>query len=329
MILSKLIPKMAMLTVAEDGVISAAAGDWKGIADVASSDLVGTSLNEVLPDAEREGETEFRGGAVPIKVSCALLAPAGGERHVIVSEGDELVKLGEAIARMVHPAVVGRMAANLAHEFNNLFSAIAGFVELAITTGKRETIEKALKVTEKNIERATKLSKALLQYGRRIDAESEVCNPASAIEEAFLLARKELEKAKVNAELNLGMHRDGVFDVGVVQYAFFVVLDNAKRFAGADGRIFVNLDFDKGNDEVYVSLADTGPGVPDEIKERIFEPFYSGPDDPEPGFGLGLTLARETLAQIGGRIGVEKSEGGLNTFSIVFPLHSSNVADAL
>jgi len=329
MTLSQLIPKLAVLTVGRDGVISAAAGDWKGIAGVDSSMLVGLRLEDVLSAPQRQGAAEFLTGPEAVEVNCAFWDSADGNRHVVVSERGRLAKLCEAIAVLAHPAVAGGMAANLAHEFNNLFSAIAGFVELAQTTGKEETIRKALRVTDKNIERATKLSKALLQYGRRIGARAEVCNPASAIEEVFLLARKGLEKAKVHAEVNLRVLRDGVFDVGAVQHAFFAVLDNAKKFAGPEGRVFVDIEFDEENEMVCVSVSDTGPGVSDDIKERIFEPFFSGPEDPEPGLGIGLALACEALAGIGGAIEVRKNKDGLNTFALVFPMQSSDVSEAL
>ena len=94
------------------------------------------------------------------------------------------------------------------------------------------------------------------------------------------------------------------------------LLSNANRFAPAGGRIAVQVRADEY--EVVISVSDTGPGIPPEEQQHIFEAFYRGRDGGRrrvPGMGMGLAIAKSLTELHGGRIWLESGEGG-STFCV-------------
>jgi signal transduction histidine kinase len=105
----------------------------------------------------------------------------------------------------------------------------------------------------------------------------------------------------------------------------FNLLSNAAKFTPDGGAITVSAL--RQNDNVLISVSDTGIGVDKELQERIFEPFYqaqSGLKDKTPGTGLGLSLSKRFVEMHGGRIWVEsRGQGEGSTFFIALPLNIS------
>jgi len=314
--------RMAMLGLGSDNVISEAVGPWRDIAGMAPSDIKGKKFQEVF----RLEDGRLRGVASdsPLKghVLAVDLPREDGGRVVLVGTlgGDD--PIWRELVRTSQSASAGNLAGYVAHEFNNLFGAIIGFVDLANSTGKPETIEKALTVADKNLERATRLSRALLLYGRRAGEGLEVYSLGRAVEDVLLLTRKKFEKSKVQIVANIQTVPEGYFDVGACQLALMKVLENAACYAGANGEVTVTLLFDKETDTGQLTVADTGPGVQEEKMDRIFEPFSTGADDSSAGMGLGLAVARSTLEEAGCEISVGRDQDGRNAFTIVVPLRT-------
>jgi len=99
------------------------------------------------------------------------------------------------------------------------------------------------------------------------------------------------------------------------------LLSNANRFTPAGGRIIVRVRADE--DEVIIGVSDTGPGIPSEEQQHIFEPFYRGRDGGRrrvPGMGMGLAIAKSLTELHGGRIWLESGEGG-STFCLAIQRH--------
>jgi signal transduction histidine kinase len=103
------------------------------------------------------------------------------------------------------------------------------------------------------------------------------------------------------------------------------LLSNANRFAPAGGSIAVQVRAD--DDEVIISVSDTGPGIPPEEQQHIFEAFYRGRDGGRrrvPGMGMGLAIAKSLTELHGGRIWLESGEGG-STFCVAVQRHTEHV----
>lgn len=93
------------------------------------------------------------------------------------------------------------------------------------------------------------------------------------------------------------------------------LLSNAFRWTPDGGKVELSLSSDNGS--VSVSVGDTGPGIGQEDRERIFRPFWS--KDGRTGTGLGLAVARELAVALGGRIQLESEPGNGSRFELVLP----------
>jgi signal transduction histidine kinase len=85
------------------------------------------------------------------------------------------------------------------------------------------------------------------------------------------------------------------------------------------GRITIRVERDPDADGVRVTVCDTGPGIPDDVRQRLFEPFYTT-KPPGKGTGLGLHIAHTVVARHGGRIDVDSSPQG-TCFAVSLPAH--------
>ncbi len=115
----------------------------------------------------------------------------------------------------------------------------------------------------------------------------------------------------------------------LIEQALINVLENAVRLSPAGGRITLNADTD--DTWFYLRLSDEGPGVPDALRERIFERFFTGEkgDSGPHGSGLGLTICRSMVRAHGGDVRVEPGPGGRgSTFIICLPLQAPPEAPA-
>lgn len=96
------------------------------------------------------------------------------------------------------------------------------------------------------------------------------------------------------------------------------LVDNALKFTPAGG--WVSLHAEVRDQEVWIRIRDTGPGIPPEDLPRLFEPFYRGSQEGRPGLGLGLFLTRTIVEAHGGRLDVESRVGEGSCFRLILPL---------
>jgi signal transduction histidine kinase len=96
------------------------------------------------------------------------------------------------------------------------------------------------------------------------------------------------------------------------------LIGNAIKFTPAGGSVFVTLTQDEKS--VTVQIRDTGIGMSDEVKQRIFEKFYQGdPSHEKKGYGIGLTMAKRAITLCNGSISVESTPGKGSTFTVTLP----------
>jgi signal transduction histidine kinase len=130
------------------------------------------------------------------------------------------------------------------------------------------------------------------------------------------------ETARVGAELDVA---DGARastvpgDERLLRRALRNLLDNARRYGGSGIEVRLQPASDPGR--LQVQVRDRGPGVPDALRERIFEPFFRLPGHAEQagGVGLGLSLVRQIAQRHGGRVGCTPRDGGGSCFTLTLP----------
>jgi len=237
-------------------------------------------------------------------------APGGGPElaHLV----DALNRMLETLRRSERLAVMGRLAAGVAHEIKNPLSAIKMTVQMLReekAAGEREPYDLVLREIERLDLVATELSAA----ARPGPTPRDPVRLDLAVGEVLDLLSRQLGHLGVAVERRFVEVPPVPGDDNRLKRAAMNLILNGAQAMPQGGTLTVALARRGGS--VRLSVADTGGGVPPDLRDRIFEPFVTGRPD---GVGLGLALTKRIVEDHGGAAGFETSERG-STFWIDLP----------
>ncbi len=250
-----------------------------------------------------------------------VLRDAAGEpvaQQGFVVDISERKALEEQLGQAQRLEALGLLAGGIAHDFNNLLTAISGYSGLALEHGGRanELLRRDLREVRTATARAAGLTRQLLAFGRRqVFARTVVDLNDVVIEAESLLNRVIGEKVVVITTLDPNLVRVYA-DSGQLGQVFVNLALNA-RDAMPDGGT-LTIATTNSNGDAAVTITDTGHGMDEATRARIFEPFFSTKAVGE-GSGLGLAMVHGIVRQTGGQISVESTLGGGAAFRIVLP----------
>jgi two-component system, cell cycle sensor histidine kinase and response regulator CckA len=240
-----------------------------------------------------------------------------------VSARDPSARLEEALA---DNANLRRHASSVAHDFNNLLAVITGYTEMML---KRLRADDPLRRNAEAIKRATEWGSALAQQilsgSRRaapapvpVDLNQLVGNVTRVLQpllgEAIeLVTRLSPSLARVSAN----PHRIGQVIMNLVV--------NARDAMPSGGRL--TIETSNVGQTVMLAVGDTGSGMDDETRARLFEPYFTT-KEPGRGSGLGLATVYDVVTQCGGQISVTSDAGAGSTFKIYLPRVPETTAPA-
>ncbi|HVP66011.1 MAG TPA: ATP-binding protein [Anaeromyxobacteraceae bacterium] len=227
---------------------------------------------------------------------------------------------------------VGRLAGSVAHDFNNLLTAIishAALLEGVLPPGdpRHDDVGGILD----SAQRAAHLTRSLLAYGRKQTLQKRAVDLREVVRSVEPLLQR-LAGEHVELSVRLPPERLGVLaDPTQIEQVLVNLCTNARDAMHGDGRIAVNADridltadrarelgFAGPGSYVRLDVRDTGGGIPDDVRTRIFEPFYTT-KDPGKGTGLGLAIVEGIVRQHGGHVAVESRIGEGTMFSVYLP----------
>jgi signal transduction histidine kinase len=219
----------------------------------------------------------------------------------------ENLRLERELAERERLASLGRMAATVAHEIKNPLSAIKSIAQvMREDENLRDEYERDLGLIVGETDRLSQSVTQLLSFARR---ESPAGQPLSADE----LVRSVVDLFRANAreqgivldcEVNVQAELAGR-SVAAVRDALSNLLLNALQATPQGGR--VSLTATAGNNELVISVQDSGSGVPADLRDRIWEPFFT---TRQRGTGLGLAIVRKRVQEIGGSASLEMGQNG-------------------
>ena len=225
----------------------------------------------------------------------------------------------EAEARRLES--VGRLAGGVAHDFNNLMTAVMGYSELLLASMPPDDERRAdVGEIERAAARAGELTQQLLAFARRREVQPRVVDVGELIH-----GLTRLLEALVGPQIELDVRVDpGLRRVLVDPTQFEQVIMNlavnARDAMPGGGRLLIEA----GNDDrdgaagVRLTVRDSGVGMPPEVQARMFEPFFTTKAVGE-GTGLGLATVHGIVHQAGGRIDVRSVAGAGTVFHLFFP----------
>lgn len=212
---------------------------------------------------------------------------------------------------------------NISHEIRTPLTLITGELEqLAAKTRGDKVVTNALKKLSFNTHHMTHLVNELLDF-RKLESEGLKLNVAEGnmvkfVQEIFLSFQNQATSREVDFSFNASNDLIKVwFDRDQSEKVIYNLLSNAFKFTKAGGAIKVKLEED--DQHVFISIEDTGAGIPKEQLEKVFERFYQSSNTQSiTGFGIGLSIVRDIVALHGGEIGLESEEGKGSIFSVKY-----------
>jgi signal transduction histidine kinase len=271
------------------------------------------------------------------RVTARAQAVARGDltpRDVVASD-DEIGQLEAAFERMVtglgraqalalsneRLAAIGKMAAHVTHEIRNPLSAMSLNVELleeeiAQAQPARPEVSSLLAAIHREVVRLEHLSDEYLRVARLPQPRMEADDVSATVREVVEFARREIESA--GGTLTLSVEPavpPTMFDEAQLRQALLNLLRNAREAMPGGGPVDVHVAAEGMS--VVVDVDDRGGGISEDIRARVFDPFFSTKGE---GTGLGLAITRHIVEAHGGRVTCEPRAGGGTRFRIALPI---------
>ena len=238
-----------------------------------------------------------------------------------VQEREELLKQAtrQQMGRSEQLAVVGRLAAGVAHEINNPLTGVLAFADLLrqkdnMDAQDREDLELIIRETK----RAREIVKGLLDFARETPQAKTQLNINDVVRQTTKLLGKREAFQNVYLVEDLTEPLPAIHaDKSQLQQVLANLLLNACEAMPDGGTLMVSTSL--VGDQIVIKVADTGCGIPQEHLDKIFEPFFTTKPVGK-GTGLGLSITLGIVEQHGGTLQVESSVGKGTTFTVTLPL---------
>jgi len=218
-------------------------------------------------------------------------------------------------------AIIGQLAADVAHELNNPLQGIVAFSQLLLErTEEDDPRRRSLEKITTQANRCTTIIRGLLDFSRRRTPHTRPADVCGLVDECIGLIEGQAQFHDIEIVRRYGAGIPPlVIDPSQMQQVFLNMIINAAEAMDGRGRLEVTVALDDAHRGVEVRFADTGHGISDENLQRIFDPFFTTKEVGH-GTGLGLAISYGIVQRHGGDISVCSKVGKGTTFAVRLPL---------
>lgn len=339
-----------IITINHDKIITSANNATTMITGYPISVLIGTKFSLFLPNFNldknntRLATNMVRKDGIKIRIgySNTLLHPFTNNHEqnnaqlllsddykiITIQDISEIERLEKQMRQSEKLAVIGQMSASIAHDFRNPLTAISGSAQLlAIEISRNKTVDnqadrELVDIISRESTRLIDTIADFLRFARPESADRNWFSLKSCLDEVIQVCCADpawpptcVINRTFNDNLYLWADQRQIFTI-ITQ-----LIQNGITMS-PDGREVLHIKadetaLDNGYAEIILSVSDNGPGINEEEREKIFEPFYTTHPD---GTGLGLAIAKQIIEEHKGRIEVENSSMGGAMFILHLPL---------
>lgn len=314
-------------------------------------------MQKILQQKVKERTAEVERQKHEVQEKAILLKQANEELNATNEELnttlDHMKAMQSQLVQSEKMASLGQLTAGIAHEINNPINFVNGsifplqrdiddiinildqyehFIEKQKLKSHFKEVEKLKEELEADFlideihslldgikegaDRTTAIVKGLRNFSRLDEDDMKLANLNEGIESTLLILNNKL-KQKVTIKKDLGEIPEIICYPGKINQVFMNIINNACDAIEKTGTIFIKSE--KANEHIIIRIKDNGYGMPQKVKERIFEPFYTTKDVGE-GTGLGLSISFGIIENHKGKIEVESEPGKGTEFIISLPL---------
>jgi len=236
----------------------------------------------------------------------------------------ELREIQQALLQSEKLAAMGRLTSQIAHELNNPIYGIMNTLELLKTEippeSKRRRI---LELSLSEIQRLSEMLRNMLSFSKPEEEKRRPVKIDELIEGILLVMEKQMKESNIQVEASFDSDIPEVMaSTNQMRQVMLNILKNAKEAMPKGGTLTVRTT--REGNKVLIHIQDTGIGIPEEIRDKIFEAFFTTKQKVK-GVGLGLSVCYGIIKDHGGEIKVESEEGKGTTFAISLPIESSTL----
>ncbi len=264
------------------------------------------------------------GGGLLLYIS--LFAIVRQAARKIAEQQENLLRMQAELAASQRMALVGEMAAAVAHGIGNPLSSIRAAAQVGLLDAsangadKRDAMKETLSNIMQQVDRVQKRMQGLLNFAKPLEPRPSRVEVNAVVREVMETLHSRFSAAGVRLELEL----DGALpcvnsDANQLEQALMAVVTNALEATPKDGRVTVRtraVDHNGSGAAVQLWVEDTGNGIPAETRRRVFEPFFTTKPY---GTGIGLPLAKKFLERNGGTIAIADGAGAGTRVEITLP----------
>ena len=287
------------------------------------------SASETGRQAEIELIDPDGGRLLPMEITSREVLDPTGQVTAVVSILHDLTEIRELERRRVEQqlfeseklAAVGRLAASIAHEVNNPLEAIKNALYLMESGSEGDKNTRFLEIARKETERVSHIIRQMLGFARR-SGEVDWVDVNQLIEETLVLLEKKMRqlRIRVNRDFDATLPKIRARADQLRQVILNLII-NAQQAIQGGGEINITTSrYEQAlQPSILIQLTDTGVGIHEDDRNRIFEPFFSSG---KKGTGLGLWVTQDIVRQHGGRIEVTSEVGRGTVFMIILQVES-------
>lgn len=270
-------------------------------------------LERVRPDAFSHNDLEML-AMFASQASQAILNARNYER--LERQYEELQKAQSELVKKERLALLGEMAAIVAHEIRNPLTAVKGFSQrMKRKAPGNEDVARYSQIIVEEVDRLDNVIADVLDFARRAAPKWQEVDLAQVLRQTMDIVGAGLQKAEVVLSVEIGADLPRLKgDPAQLKQVFLNICQNALKAMPEGGAMGIIAACKSGTIQVFIS--DTGQGIPPEVRGRIFQPFFTTRTH---GTGLGLSLAQHIVEDHGGRISFESEVGHGTTFLIELP----------
>ncbi len=278
---------------------------------IGSNNISATALMLLFSRKEKEELLEY----VP------LLETIGNTLWMLLQKQKLYGEYQSNIVRTEKLKVLGELAGGIAHDFNNLLTTILGFSQIALTLELDEDIRNYIDIIHKSAIDGKRIVERIQSFNRKqLGGKKDIHLINPIVESGIEMAKPRWKNFYESYGNNLTIIRELNSSSKVccveheIREVIINLLSNAMDAMENGGTLTIRT-YDE-EDNVVVEVSDTGSGIPDGVKEQIFEPFYSSKG--AKGTGLGLSIAKDIINDHKGSIKLESRVGEGSTFKLYF-----------
>ena len=265
------------------------------------------------------------GGGLLLYVS--LFAIMRRAARKIAEQQEHLLQMQAELAASQRMALVGEMAAAVAHGIGNPLSSIRAAAQVALLdaegadgSGQNSKTRENLQGIMQQVDRVQKRMQGLLNFAKPLEPRPSRVEVNSVVREVMETLCARFSDAKVTLDLDLDATSPSVSsDVNQLEQALMVLITNALEATPKGGSVTIRTkssDHNGAGAVVQLSIEDTGEGIPAENRERVFEPFFTTKPH---GTGIGLPLAKKFVERNGGTIAIANGVNAGTKVEITLP----------